>query len=129
MIVSPKKEVLRTVLAAVAVVLLMASTALLAILVLEVRKSAATHSETPSTLQAIKTTVGTLERMSSVPSPEWTYRVEAPADPDFEARMNELGRLGWEIVALRRVEESDIQAILNGGSRMKYDVVLKRQVR
>ncbi len=100
-----------------------------AVVLIQHRRTAAIQDQTLTVLRGVAASLDVLERNSAQPSPLWTYRVEAPSDADFETQMNEAGRQGWEIVALRRVEEDNLEVLLNSGSRMKYEVVLKRRVR
>lgn len=55
------------------------------------------------------------------PAARWEYRIEAPSDVQFEARMDSLGRQGWELVSARRATASS-----EYDRSASYEMIFKR---
>jgi len=49
----------------------------------------------------------------------WEYLVAAPADRDFDDRIDELGRGGWELISARRAT--------GGSEKFRYEMIFKRK--
>ena len=49
----------------------------------------------------------------------WSYKIEGIHDADWDATMNGLGRVGWDLVTCRRATASDTRGML-------YECIFKR---
>lgn len=89
-----------TVLLMAATMLFVATTAAMAVLAFQEIRSAraAAEQQRSAILQQLRAIAESLQP----PRPRWEYRIESPADFQFETEMATFGEEGWELVSARR---------------------------